>query len=303
MVPVTVQNPTPDGQTIIIGKALPEGSGTDVMQAAVRAHCIRSSSLSPPAAYDVKYPVVHPPARPPQESSPHAIFAAADAVVDLSAARVGHGRRNCWLPNTRTSSPWAGTGILLALTGLFTALLRNWILADPHARSLVVRRFSRLRKYALFAHLGWFLVVVYFLGWGWTVKHWLIFNNQLLPGSELLLLAPLLAGLVLSWALYYDVDMALKRTALYHDETEPPGRWTQVGLQARYNFLLLAPPCCLPPCSKRCCGFSRRCKTTNTSCLCSPWYCCSACSLAFPGCCGCCLGCVPCRRVHCATVS
>ena len=42
--------------------------------------------------------------------------------------------------------------------------------------------------------------------------------------------------------LYYDVDLALKRTALFNEDAQPLGRWTQVGLQARHNFLLLAPP-------------------------------------------------------------
>ncbi len=137
---------------------------------------------------------------------------------------------------------WLGTGILIALTGLLAALLRRWVLTDPHARPQVVRRFSRLRRYALFAHLGWFLTALFACGWGWAVKSWLTAHGTTLPGVELVLLTPLLAALVLSWALYYDVDAALKRTAAYADDTPPPGRWAQVLLQARHNFLLLAPP-------------------------------------------------------------
>jgi Zn-dependent protease with chaperone function len=138
---------------------------------------------------------------------------------------------------------WAGTGILIAVTGLLAVLLRRWVLTHPDTRSLVVRRFRQLRRFALFAHLGWLLLALYALGWGATVhEEWMRCGDAKLPGAELLLLAPFLTGLVCSWALYHDVDVALRRTSLCHDQPPLPGRWTQVGLQARHNLLLLVPP-------------------------------------------------------------
>ena len=94
---------------------------------------------------------------------------------------------------------WVGTGILLALSGLLATLLRRQALLDPNARSRVVRRFGRLRRYGLYAHIGWFLLAVYGVGWGWTVKSWLTIDKIPLPGIELVVLTPFLTGLVLSW--------------------------------------------------------------------------------------------------------
>jgi Zn-dependent protease with chaperone function len=138
---------------------------------------------------------------------------------------------------------WAGTGILVALTGLLTTLLRRRTFANPDGRSRVVRRFRQLRRFALFAHIGWFLVALYVLGWGQTVKgEWMTHDGATLPGGELVLLAPFLTGLILSWALYHDVDVALRSTSLIADQPPLPARWTQVLLQARHNLLLLVPP-------------------------------------------------------------
>src|SRR5262249_4539116 len=82
--------------------------------------------------------------------------------------------------------------------------------------------------------------------WGWAVRDLTAAAHEALegatvPGIELLLLTPLLAGLVLSWAVYYDVERAVHESGPF--EANPlPGRWTYVGLQARNNLLLVIPP-------------------------------------------------------------
>lgn len=137
---------------------------------------------------------------------------------------------------------WAGTGILVALTGLLTTWLRHVALTESHRRALVVRRFRQLRRLGPFAHIGWFLVALFFLGWGYTVREDWPVSGAAVPGVELLLLSPFVTGLMLSWALQFDVDRALHQTALFPDDGPWPGRWAHVSLQARNNFLLLVPP-------------------------------------------------------------
>src|SRR5437868_3070065 len=48
-------------------------------------------------------------------------------------------------------------------------------------------------------------------------------------------------GFVLAWAVSSDTERAAPDTAPFADDPSPR-RWTYVGLQARHNLLLIAPP-------------------------------------------------------------
>src|SRR5262249_36114336 len=96
---------------------------------------------------------------------------------------------------------------------------------DPQARETIVRRYSRFRFYHLMALFLVYGLALYLLGWGWAVKEACTIDRPdflptiandgglLLPGAELVLLAPLLVSLVLSWVCFYDAERALYYSA------------------------------------------------------------------------------------------
>jgi Zn-dependent protease with chaperone function len=81
---------------------------------------------------------------------------------------------------------------------------------QPEQRALVLHRSERWRGLHTPLLVGCYALAVWGLGWGWAVKE--LFRSQpdapLWPGSDLVLLAPFLAGLLLSWACFYDADRA-----------------------------------------------------------------------------------------------
>ena len=120
------------------------------------------------------------------------------------------------------------------------------------AKRWLGRRLHQLRRYHLFLLIGYYVFALSFLGWGYTVHaSWpgaVIDATQgeatatvpQIPGLQLLLLAPLLVGLLLSWLCAYPLEKAA------HDRlTQPqsfPGILAYLALQARHNLLLIVPP-------------------------------------------------------------
>jgi STE24 endopeptidase len=135
---------------------------------------------------------------------------------------------------------WAGVGLLWLWAALLTYRCRIRLLREPDQRYHWMRRFAAGRGNHFFAMLGFFLAAL-FLGWGWTIKS-LQTNSRPIPGLELLLLAPMVFGLVGSWAIFYPMERAAHEVALYPASSPFLGRWAYVGLQARNNLLLVVPP-------------------------------------------------------------
>lgn len=142
---------------------------------------------------------------------------------------------------------WTGALILLAVVAWVSQRLCREIRAHPEDRDSVLRRYQKWRVVHLFSLYSFFMVSLYLLGWGWTVRSWgpLDTNGvpQLFAGSELVLLSPFLASLVLSWFYYYDVDRALHETAAAPKANGLlSSRWTYVSFQARQNLALVCAP-------------------------------------------------------------
>jgi hypothetical protein len=137
---------------------------------------------------------------------------------------------------------WIGVGLLWLWAAFLTYRCRRRLLQEPGQRQHWMRRFAAERGKHLFALIGFFLAVL-FLGWGWTVKP--SANGPSIPGLELVLLAPMVLGLVGSWALFYPMERAAHEVASYPDSAPFLGRWTYVRLQARHNLLLVVPPLAL----------------------------------------------------------
>jgi Zn-dependent protease with chaperone function len=119
---------------------------------------------------------------------------------------------------------------------------RRRLLEDPGHRHHVMRRFAVGRCNHFFVLLGFFVAAL-FLGWGWTIKSET--TGRPIPGLELLLLAPMVFGLVGSWALFYPMERTAHEVSCYPDSVPFLGRWAYVRLQARHNLLLVVPPLAL----------------------------------------------------------
>jgi Zn-dependent protease with chaperone function len=149
-----------------------------------------------------------------------------------------------WLdPVTGIVVTWAGVAVLVGAAGLMAQRLRRRLAIDPGNRSAVLRRFGKFRRYQGYALLAFYLVALYAAGWGWAVKETIWRAAGLVPGMELLILAPFLVGLILSWAVFYGMERVAHATAPLAGDAEPfPGRWAYVFLQLRHNLLLVFPP-------------------------------------------------------------
>jgi STE24 endopeptidase len=83
-----------------------------------------------------------------------------------------------------------------------------------------------------------FFVVVLFGGWAWTARSALSVDRHLLPGTQVVLLSPLLFALAFTWACDYDL---YRRSHRRTGDTAFPSRWAYVALQARHHLLLVLP--------------------------------------------------------------
>src|SRR5262249_10141875 len=141
---------------------------------------------------------------------------------------------------------WAGVALFLGQAWITSWRVRRRLASASGTRSSLLRRHAGSRPGHALALIGFYLIAVCALGWGWVVRDLTTAvhaasEGATIPGVELLLLAPLLAGLVLSWAVYYDVERAVHESGPF--EAEPfPSRWSYVGVQARHNLLLIIPP-------------------------------------------------------------
>ncbi|MBM4069545.1 MAG: hypothetical protein FJ271_11435 [Planctomycetes bacterium] len=130
---------------------------------------------------------------------------------------------------------WAGAAGFAMLAGNASRRLTRDLRADASRRSAIVRRFGSFRRLFAYGLIGFYVLAVYLLGWGWVA-------GDVMPGRELALLSPLIAVLLLAWAQFHALEKALHEVGMNADEPPFPGRLAYVALQARHNFLLVLPP-------------------------------------------------------------
>ena len=142
-------------------------------------------------------------------------------------------------PLAASALTWGGMAVLVAAAGLIARRASRRLHRDPDQRTLLVRRYSKLRRYHGYAMIAFFLAALYLGGWGWAVHQ----PSSSIPGLELLTLAPFVVGLIISWALFYNIELASHETSSGASDSEPfLGRWSYVLLQLRQNLLLMFPP-------------------------------------------------------------
>src|SRR5439155_21792991 len=80
-------------------------------------------------------------------------------------------------------------------------------------------------------------------GWGRAVQSFGDCHEGLSAGAELLLLAPFLTMLIVSWALFYDAEKTLHDTASDASPSDPYwSRWAYIGFHLRQNLALVCIP-------------------------------------------------------------
>ena len=145
---------------------------------------------------------------------------------------------------------WLAIITVLAATFGLVSAARVMLKRNPGRRRFVARRYLSWRHYNLIATIATFGLSAYLLGWGWLIQE--KFGNGaqrdmelpgLLPGAELLIFAPLVFGLLCSWAIFYDLEKAL------HDLRSTAGsgsefwsRGAYVAFHARHSLGLACAP-------------------------------------------------------------
>ncbi len=113
-------------------------------------------------------------------------------------------------------------------------------------REQVLRRYGRGRLYHLLGLFLSYALALYLFGYGWSVHQLWARDGRLLPGAELLLLAPFCAALLLSWACFYDAERALWGEPASEEHAATPrkhwGRAAYVAFHFRQNLALVFLP-------------------------------------------------------------
>src|ERR1051326_3842140 len=120
-----------------------------------------------------------------------------------------------WRPSTSSSSllTWAGIGLAVLLAAAIAHRLSRQLRRLPEHRESLLRRYARFRVIHTLVLIGIYLTALYGFGWGWTVQSLLGRSDGLLPGAELIVLSPFFAGLMGSWACFYDAERAIHQSA------------------------------------------------------------------------------------------
>ncbi len=146
---------------------------------------------------------------------------------------------------------WGGVGLVVASAAAIARWVERSIRRHQDARDFVLGRYASLKFFHLLFFISFYICALYLLGWGWAVQSLSSLAggpsperaSLMLPGTEVLLLAPFVLGLVLSWACFYGGDRALQRLS---QSAEPsPAFWsrgTYVLFHLRHNLGLVAAP-------------------------------------------------------------
>jgi Zn-dependent protease with chaperone function len=111
------------------------------------------------------------------------------------------------------SSPWAGVvltalGVGLAVLSAAVVTLRARRAVGPggELREADLVRYERARSGHQLLLIGLYVISLLVFGWGHAVGVLWRAGDRLLPGAELVVLAPFLVSLLLSWACFYDAE-------------------------------------------------------------------------------------------------
>lgn len=159
-------------------------------------------------------------------------------------------------PGSWIEGPWqsvlmlgSGVGTLIGLALWTTCSVRMQLQRPSAELEEVFRYYCRRRRWHLLGLLALYLLALYVFGFGWALYQLWAWNGSVMPGVDLLVLAPFFLVMVLSWAIYHDADRAFVR-ASGHEPVSPPDpfeekRWAYAWFQARQQLVLVLPPLAL----------------------------------------------------------
>jgi STE24 endopeptidase len=152
---------------------------------------------------------------------------------------------------------WLVVAGVIVFASVLAHRMRRLLNRAPSQRERLLHRYQSWRFYhqvGLFLAYG---VILYVFNWGGAVQ---TLSMPKAAPAELLVLAPLLIGLILSWCCFYDADRAFHNAPPPPDldrafqsatiTTEPAktafgSRWAHLVFQVRHNLALVFIPVCL----------------------------------------------------------
>lgn len=147
---------------------------------------------------------------------------------------------------------WWAVGLAVAAAAVLALRTRRSLRRHPERRDTILRRYSAGRFYHLLGLFAIYGLSLYVLGWGWAVQTFCTLGPAdqgpiaMAPGTELLILTPFLAALVLSWVCFYDAERALHDTGPASLDGSPFwSRSAYVGFHVRHNLALVFAPIAL----------------------------------------------------------
>lgn len=146
---------------------------------------------------------------------------------------------------------WSGVALVVAVAAFLAQWTRRQLVRHPEQRDSLQRRLGSWRFYHLLGLCFIFALGLYSLGWGRFIQNTFAWGAPpakddfpvMWPGTELLILAPFLIGLVLSWILFYDADRALHDAAPASPSVHPYwSRWAYLVFHIRFHLGLVLVP-------------------------------------------------------------
>lgn len=145
---------------------------------------------------------------------------------------------------------WLGVSIFVARAAHHARETSFRLKYFTDQRERIYQRHLRWRRRQMTLLCVFYLLAVFVLGWGWTVQN--VCSKTVLqpaprlwmyPGAELLIMAPLLVTMILSWVFYYDAERTLHRTASPLEALTPYwSRGAYVRYHLRQSLALIAAP-------------------------------------------------------------
>jgi STE24 endopeptidase len=148
------------------------------------------------------------------------------------------------VPGLYAAVTWSCALGLIALAAKLTHSTCWELRLHPGRRGETLYQFMRGRRRHQRLLYLFLLVSVYLFGWGATVQRMATFDGiGLLPGAELLIIAPFLVAQIASWAILYEVEETDRQTVFFSEI--PVARvWDRgeyVRFHLRQNLALVAP--------------------------------------------------------------
>ncbi|MBY0527005.1 MAG: M48 family metalloprotease [Gemmataceae bacterium] len=137
---------------------------------------------------------------------------------------------------------WSAIGVVIIGASLFAHWSRRTLRLDPSWREAVISRYGSFRLYHLLALIVTYGLALYVLGWGYVVREMTLEYPAVGFVRELLLLAPFLCGLVLSWSCFYDAERAIHNASVPLFQRPYWTRGAYVTFHARQNLALVVAP-------------------------------------------------------------